>query len=146
MRAGVIICERACIKSVLDYNFHLDFLSSTNGPALEPEWGEGDFDSIRGPYVFDAQKGLMLDRVRCVSGEAWTIIIHAMLDQTKGWRRILNSKGWGDTGLYVNNNYQMFPTATFIRCKEQILPDSFYQFVISRTAAGLIKLYLNGEV
>jgi len=63
-----------------------------------------------------------------------------------GWRRILNSKGWGDTGLYVNSNYQMFPSATFVRCKEVILPNTYYQFGISRSGAGLIKLYLNGEV
>lgn len=146
MRAGVIICERPCIKGALDYNFRMDFLSSTYGPALDPSWGEGDFESIRGPYVFKAQKGLLLDRIRCISGAAWTIIIHAQLDKTKGWRRLLNSKGWGDTGLYVNNNYQMFPSATFIRCREEILPNTMYQFGISRSASGLIKLYLNGEV
>jgi hypothetical protein len=146
MRAGVIICERPCVQGELSYNFRMDFLSSTFGPALDPSWGEGEFEGIRGPYVFKPQQGLLLDRSRCVSGAAWTIVIHAMLDKTKGWRRVLNSKGWGDTGLYVNNQYQMFPTAAFITCKEIIMPNSYYQFGISRTAAGLIKLYLNGEV
>ena len=146
MRAGVIICERPCIKGELSYNFRMDFLSSTFGPAMDPAWGEGDFETMRGPYIFAAQQGLLLDRSRCVGGAAWTIVIHALLDKTKGWRRILNSKGWGDTGLYVNHKYQMFPTASFIACNEQILPNTYYQFGISRTAAGLIKLYINGEV
>jgi hypothetical protein len=92
MRAGVIICERPCIKGALDYNFRMDFLSSTYGPALDPEWGEGDFESDRGPYIFEAGKGLMLNRIRCIAGAAWTIIVQAQLDKTKGWMRILNSK------------------------------------------------------
>jgi len=77
-------CERPCIKGELSYSFRMDFLSSTYGPALDPSWGEGEFDSIRGPYVFEAQKGLLLNRIRCISGAAWTIIIHAQLDKTKG--------------------------------------------------------------
>jgi hypothetical protein len=66
----------------------MDYVSSTLGPALDPSRGEGDFDSIRDPYVFTAQQGLLCDRILCIS-----IVIHAMLDLTREWRRILISQG-----------------------------------------------------
>ncbi len=54
MRAGVLICERPCKKGYLDYPMHMSFLSESNGPSLEPSWGEGDFLSNTGPYRFAA--------------------------------------------------------------------------------------------
>eukprot|EP00960_Hanusia_phi_P074325 768213-Hanusia_phi.AAC.3 len=146
MRAGLIICEKPCINGELDFHFRQDFLSTTYGPPLDPSWGEGNFVGPHGPYEFPAGKGLQLDRKRCISGNAWTILIHASLADTDGWRRIVNSKGWGDTGVFVNKVYRMYPTSTEIACQEQIDPNKMYIFGVSRSAAGEVKLYLNGEV
>ena len=52
MRAAVIVCEQPCVKGQLDYAFREDYESSSGGPALNPTWGEGTFDTSLGPYRF----------------------------------------------------------------------------------------------
>ena len=73
-------------------------------------------------------------------------LLQAKLDQTNGWRRLLFSDGWGDSGLYVNNQYQVFPRSTNIRCKEKIRDSRYYKFGITRTPQGDVTLYLNGGI
>ena len=52
MRAAVIVCEQPCVKGQLDYAFREDYESTSGGPALNPTWGEGTFDTSLGPYRF----------------------------------------------------------------------------------------------
>lgn len=73
-------------------------------------------------------------------------MLQAKLDQTVGWRRLLFSDGWGDSGLYVNNQYQVFPRSTNIRCKEKIRVSRYYKYGITRTPQGDVTLYLNGGI
>ena len=72
--------------------------------------------------------------------------LQAKLDQTAGWRRLLFSEGWGDSGLYVNNQYQVFPRSANIRCKEKIRNSRYYKYGITRTPQGDVTLYLNGGI
>eukprot|EP00960_Hanusia_phi_P062612 765213-Hanusia_phi.AAC.3 len=146
MRAGLIVCEKPCINGQLDYQFREEYASSTFGPSLDPMWGEGTFLSQQGPYQFSAGKGLKLDRSSCITGHAWTILVKASLDSTTGWQRIINSNGWGDNGVFVNDQYQLYPSSLNIQCAEHIVPNVMYIFGISRSNNGEIKLYLNGEV
>ncbi len=52
MRAAVIVCEQPCVKGQLDYAFREDYESTSGGPALNPTWGEGTFDTSLGPYRY----------------------------------------------------------------------------------------------
>jgi hypothetical protein len=144
MRASVLICERPCLGGKLEYTFKQDMLiSRTKGPSLEPLWGEGFFDDKRG-YHFEAGEGLAIEQDRCLKSPAYTIYIKAALDLTTGWRRLVQSEGWGDAGFYVNKVFQTFPVSSGIKCEEVIRPGKEYQYVITRSVGGDIKLFING--
>ena len=98
MRAGVLVCERPCVDGELNYLFPMSFISSTQGPALDPAWGEGDFDDIdlngrlTTVYKFSEGEGLELDQQRCLKNSlAWTIVIDVRLQSVHGYKRILGS-------------------------------------------------------
>ena len=148
MRAGVIVCEKPCVGGELNYNFRMDFLSSTFGPAGDPYWGEGVFDSQVGPYNFDGGKGVLIEPGRCLgNGKQYTIVFDVLLDKVDGvWSRLLGSKGWGDAGLYVNTNLRISPSAVNMRCKEVLLPGRYYKYVMARDVKGEVAIFLNGEV
>ena len=95
MRAAAIICESECKKATLKYSLTGgNFQSSTGGPNLLPEWGEGQFFTDRG-YRFQKDKGLFLDVSRCVKKpKEYTMIIEAKLDSTSEWRNLLSSANW----------------------------------------------------
>jgi hypothetical protein len=144
MRASVLVCERSCVKSKLEYTFKNEMLTSnTKGPSLEDLWGEGTFDA-NGRYRFEKGQGLALEQGRCLKSGAYTIYIKAAVDLVTGWRRVVQSEGWGDAGFYVNKVFQTFPVASGIKCEEQIRPGLEYQYVITRSVGGDIKLFLNG--
>jgi len=99
MRASVLVCERPCLGGKLDYTFTQDMLiSKTKGPSLEALWGEGWFDATKG-YHFDKGEGLAVEHKRCLKGAAYTIYIKASIDVVSGWRRLVQSDGWGDAGI-----------------------------------------------
>lgn len=143
MRAGVLICERPCENGELDYTLQETFASKTKGPSLDAYWGTGTFDAVNG-YRFLAGQGFQLDEFNCIPGPAYTIYMKVRLDQTSGFRRLINSDGWGDSGLYVNEQVQTFPLGNQLKCTEQIRVGLFYQYVLSRTKDGDVSLYLNG--
>lgn len=152
MRAGVMVCERPCVDGNMNYFFGLTFMSSTGGPSLDPFWGEGTFTEVMQGnkptmvYKFQPGQGLQLDPERCLKKSIeWTVLIDVRLDQVSGgYRKILGSLGWGDYGLYVNKYLMLVPQAARMVCQETIRTSKFYQFVMSRDAAGQIKLYING--
>ena len=145
MRAGVLLCEHKCISGTLEYKFDSSFLSDSNGPALDPAWGEGSFDDPTLGYRFGAGQGLTVDESTClINPENITILMDVRLDITSGYRNLLTSDGWGDYGLYVNGQYQAYPTAADLKCNEVILPNKFYKYMFSRSHDGYVKLYLNG--
>lgn len=145
MRAGAIICEKGCKSGELDYQFLNDFQSQSLGPELDPQWGYNQFSATKGYRVYH-NRGLSLDPHHCLTGDgAWTIQVKARVDYVHGWRRILNSRGWGDNGLYIRNGLlTMFPTSNSIACTEYILPNRYYKFTMSRSAKHEITLYING--
>ena len=49
-----------------------------------------------------------------------------------------------NSGLYVNERYQLFPASSGIICEEHINPGRIYKFGITRSAAGDVSLYLHG--
>ena len=75
---------------------------------------------------------------------AYSILFRARFDTPWGWRNLVRSKGWGDYGLYVNNYLQMFPVGANMKCKEKIDANKFYTIGMSRSADGILKLYING--
>ena len=80
---------------------------------------------------FGVGQGFMLEQDRCITSAAYTIYIEARLDTTTGWRRIIGSDGWEDTGYvyatqFSNVNYhdKLTPSSTgpFQVLREQELP------------------------
>ena len=144
MRAGVMLCERPCVKGELDYTFQSSLLSDTQGPPLYAVGGEGTFVPGQG-YKFMPHQGLILDESACISQpEEWSIFMDVKLDSTSGWQMLMTSGGWGDYGLYVNGEVQMYPPAAGIKCAGHIHHDRFYKFILTRDKDGHVKLYLNG--
>jgi hypothetical protein len=154
MRAGALVCERPCQGGQLDYPMQLTLTSITKGPSLDPNWGEGEYKEIANEggmpkyaYEFEAGQGLELDQGVCLHGStAWTILIEAKLEITKGYRRVLGSDGWGDYGLYVNKQLMLTPRSAKMKCAELIRTDKFYKFIMTRTADGTVSLYINGDL
>lgn len=109
MRAGVIMCERACKGGELEYPLVDGFLSTTKGPSLETPWGEGTFSPAG--YRFQVGQGLTLSEGRCVKGATYTIYVKASLDSTTGWKRLIGTEAWGDNGIFVNSLFQTFPVS-----------------------------------
>jgi len=145
MRAGVLVCDRPCLKGELTYKMDRSFLSETRGPSLDAVWGEGSWSAAHG-YQFGSGQGLKLKEAACFKGsEAWSWIVKARILHTHGWRRIMNS-GWGDFGIYVHNHrFQVFPTAANIKCKNAVIDNKqFYTFGMTRSAKGEVTLFLNG--
>lgn len=154
MRAGALVCERMCEGGELDYDFQLTLTSRTRGPALDPFWGEGQYrvaPSAGGGipkymYEFMPGEGLLLNQRRCMkASSAWTLLMDVRLDDTVGYRRLLSSHGWGDYGLYVNKFLQLTPRNARMKCPELIRPKSFYKIVMTRSATGIVKLFINGD-
>jgi hypothetical protein len=145
LRASVIVCERKCTDNKLDYDFDDSFLSTTKGPALDPEWGEGSFEGKSG-YRFQGGRGLVLDQSPCFAdSNAWTVFIVFRLDSPHTRTALMRSDGWGDYGLYVDNRQvTMLPRGAELTCEEQILAGKYYKVVLSRSADGTVSLYLNG--
>ena len=159
MRAGVIVCERPSIDGQLNYQFSLSFISGTQGPSLDPAWGEGDFkevmmgDKPTMVYKFEAGKGLRIDHWCIKEGEKclpwlmeYTMLINVRLHDVIGYRKILGSAFWGDYGVYVNKYLLLVPTGTRMKCDEVIRTKKFYKFVMSRDKTGMLKLYVNGNL
>jgi len=144
MRAGVLLCERPCIKGELDYTFKSSLLSDKDGPPLEPIGDEGTFIEGQG-YQFLAHQGLILDQSACITQpEEWSIFMEVKLDSTTGWQMLMSSNGWGDYGLYVNGQVQMYPPAAGLKCAGHIHPGRFYKYILTRNTDGDVKLFLNG--
>ena len=145
MRAGLLLCQKACRENELDYNFKDTFMSSKLGPALVPQWGSGGFSGLKG-YVFSAGQGLKLDEHKCIAKEkGWTIFIRAEIGSTHGWRRILNSGGWGDFGFYVYNGvFTVYPLVSNMACPWKILSNEEVTYVVERTKTGKVTMYQNG--
>lgn len=57
---------------------------------------------------------------------------------------LLANKSFLGCRMYVNQNFQTFPEASNLKCKETIRPGVFYKFVVTRSAGGVLALYLNG--
>lgn len=109
------------------------------GPGLQTTWGDGKFVSSS-EYRFENGQGFGLEEGRCIAGPAYTIYIKAKLDVTAGLRRLIGSDGWGESGIYVNNQFQTFPESSNLKCSEQIRPNTYYQFVVSRSEVGVYRL------
>ena len=144
MRAGVMLCERPCIKGELDYKFQSSLLSDTRGPALYAYGGEGNYPTGMG-YRFASNQGLILDQSACITQpEEWSILMEVRLDSTSGWKLLISSKGWGDYGLYVNRQLQMYPPAAGLKCAGIIHSNRFYKFLLTRNSDGEVKMYVDG--
>ena len=159
MRAGIVVCERPCLDGQLNYQFSLSFISGTQGPSLDPAWGEGDFKEVMMGdkptivYKFPEGKGLMIDHWCVKVGKVcmpwlleYTVVVEVKLDDVIGYRKILGSAFWGDYGLYVNKYLMLVPTGTRMKCSEVIRTKKFYKFVMTRDKKGTLKLYVNGDL
>jgi hypothetical protein len=51
---------------------------------------------------------------------------------------------WSLGSFYVNTNFQTFPEASNLKCKETVRPGEFYKFVVTRSSEGIVRLFLNG--
>lgn len=69
---------------------------------MNPYWGEGLFLGPSGPYQFAAGQGLKVAHGRCIKANTYSILFEVALDVTDGWRRLLQSDGWGDNGASIS--------------------------------------------
>ena len=96
-------------------------------------------------YRFASSQGLILDQSACITQpEEWSVMIEVRLDSTSGWKLLMSSKGWGDYGLYVNGQLQMYPPAAGLKCAGRIHRNKFYKFILTRNSDGQVKMYVNG--
>ncbi len=120
-----------------------EWQSVTSGPPLDANWGEGTFS--KDGYRFNQGAGLMLDEAACINPKDWTIYMHVSLDTIGGYRRLIESDGWGDMGFYISNGrFMLFPPQTALQCDEQIDARAMNKFAVTRTSEGDITLYMNG--
>jgi hypothetical protein len=156
MRAGVLVCEKACRKGQLDYQFDGAFTSTTDGPMLNPKWDEGTFNegtyteylnsgTVSRWYRFGAGQGLQLNEAACIAPGRWSVVIQARLDQVVGSRQLMGSEAWSEDGLFVSDSlYRFLPSSAKLACTEVIRTSRFYQFGVTRSDDGEVAIYLNG--
>jgi hypothetical protein len=144
MRVGLLTCEEECEGGILDYLFDDTLTSSTAGPSLIAQWGDGNFDSTNHWYRFGSGQGLSVDQGNCLKNNGeWSIIVDARLDSTNA-PRVIGSSAWANDGLYVDGSVRFLPVSLKLKCDEKILSRRFYQFGLSRNRDGILSVSLNG--
>ena len=137
----------SCPSGELSYDLKkgVDGLKSlTGGDDLGVVFG-GSFSGSSGFY-FKSGMGLGVDPFGCIPEEEYTIYMRVKLEQTIGTRFLVHSSGWGKDGLVVNDNLMINPPESQLRCEETILPNTWYQFVITRTKDAKLSLYVHGGI
>jgi hypothetical protein len=147
MRFGLILCEKPCVGGEMDYDFEGSMMSVTGGPSLDPAWGDGYFDEDG--YHFDEGNGMEVETQRCLMNNTissvYTVHIELSLDKTDRPQMLMSSDGWDQGGIVVDGWLQLAPSGANMVCEEQHLkPGRDYKITMTRTASGIITLYLNG--
>jgi len=134
-----------CPKGELNYDLKKGvpgLQSSTGGSDLGVLMG-GKFEGASG-FRFVQGQGLGVDPYNCIPVDEYTIYMRVKLEQTVGVRFLAHSAGWGKDGLVVNTNLMINPEESELKCEETILPNTWYQFVMTRTKDAKITLYVHG--
>ena len=95
--------------------------------------------------AFSQNNGLSLSSTTgVVPNDTYTIVMLFSLEQTSGFRRILDFKnGTSDNGLYAQNGYLYFyPTAS--ASSVSISANTYVQVVITRDTSGTVTGYVDG--
>jgi len=120
------------------YELNGSFADALGGPALNPLGGSLGASS----YSFAANQGLSLDNA--VGSSVYTIDTSFALDQTNGYRRLLDFKNaLSDTGLYnLSTALNFYNVAT--GGNGAFADGQTVRLTVSRDAAGNFSGYING--
>ena len=116
--------------------------SSTGGNDLGVVFG-GAFAGADG-FKFMSGQGLGVDPFGCIPSDQYTIYMRVKLQQTLGVRFLVHSGGWVKDGLVVDNNLMLAPAESEFKCDETIIPNRWYQFVLTRATDAKLTLYVHG--
>ena len=116
---------------------------------MEAKWGESNnrYETQYGIQVYHISpgQGLELDEQPCIGIKTWSILIHARISNLNGVRKIIGSSAWDSSGLYVKDaKYTVVPASLGLFCPEELLPEKFYKFGVTRDDSGNVGIYLNG--
>ncbi len=120
-----------------DYRFNGNLNDSLpGGVALTSHGGT----TGAGVYTFGAGQGLSVSNL-LANGSEYSIGIRFELDVTSGYRKLVDFKDLSsDCGQYVNGGLNFF-------CMDSggsLAANTFYDVVLTRTAAGTYSTYVNG--
>ncbi len=142
---------RAKANLVADYRFGGTLAGSVSGTPALVETGNGVADYVRDDqlvYRFPKGNGLDLNAASTVMPtDRYTIAILMRFDAMSGYRRVINFyKNHRDTGMYFYDGYPYFydydyPYDSFGHTAK----NTWFQFVLTRSGAGVLKGYMNGQ-
>lgn len=101
---------------------------------------------LRSVLVFDEGFGLDLrNSSNVIPNDEYTIVILMRFDDVSAYRRVINfQRNASDNGLYIYNGFlHFYPSAE--GSTSQVGGGEWFQVVLSRSSAGVIKGYINGQ-
>ncbi len=134
-----------------DYQFQNTRNSSVGSPPALADLGTNSFSSATVDststtvLAFSQNNGLSLSSTTgTVPNDTYTIVMLFSLEQTSGFRRILDFKnGTSDNGLYAQNGYLYFyPSAS--ASSVSISANTYVQVVVTRDTSGTVTGYVDG--
>jgi hypothetical protein len=150
--AGASPEARAKATLVADYRFGGTLAGSVSGTPALVETGNGIADYVMDDqlvYQFPKGNGLDLNAASTVMPtDRYTIAILMRFDAMSSYRRLLNFyKNQRDTGMYLYDGYPYFydydyPYDSF----GKMTKGTWFQFVLTRSGAGVLTGYMNGEL
>lgn len=134
-----------------DYQFQNNRDSSVGSPPDLVDLGTNSFTSAtvdsttRTVLAFSQNDGVALDSTTgVVANDAYSIVMLLSIDQTSGYRRLLDVRNaTGDDGLYVNDGKLRFYPAA-IGSNVSVSASTYVQVVVTRDMSGTVTGYVDG--
>lgn len=140
--------------AVADYRFQQSFDDSLGiAPPLQrlmPSDGSFATENVFGHNVtvfrFGEGTGFQVPVAGLLDWNVFTIAVIVRFDQADHWVKIIDTKLRGpDDGLYViSRNLQLYPHGP-TSSEHSFRPDTWHQVVLTRDAAGLARVYIDGN-
>lgn len=135
---------------VADYRLQDTFAAAAEGvPELTPlgdvAFATEDVDGAQRRVLrFGCNSGVAASTADLVPADEYSVAVLFRMDEMAGHQRLLDFKGGTqDEGLYVVNGGLLFASA--VSEGTQVAENAYVQVVLTRTAAGAVTVYANGE-
>jgi hypothetical protein len=148
--ASIAASSASAATLIADYQFHGSLVSAVAGaPDLAP-LNTVTFTTaiINGQptdvAAFTQGSGLRMPAPAGISATGYTVIMQVALDQTAGYRKLIDFKDLAeDPGLYnLTGLLDFYPVA--VGSATTVVPATFAQIVMTRNATGQVTGYVNG--